>query len=117
MHKAVARDTTYPRLPANQIGVKRILRRLYSLGHLEHCGVRSQVKNCGILNVKREHLIRRFSGISNPAKSTIQAVLDRHDLVEWSLASSRSSTVENDVEIAEAGAELRRKTRTAGASA
>ncbi len=46
-----------------------------------------------ILNVKREHaswgarkirerLIRRFSGIKIPAKSTIHAVLDRHGLVE-----------------------------------
>jgi len=44
------------------------------------------------LNVKREHttwgarkirerLIRRFSGIKIPAKSTIRAVLDRHGLV------------------------------------
>ncbi len=51
-----------------------------------------QVENY-ILNVKREHpswgarkirerLIRRFSGISIPAKSTIHAVLDRHGLVE-----------------------------------
>jgi len=46
-----------------------------------------------ILNVKREHpswcarkirerLIRRFSGIPIPAKSTIHAVLDRHGLVK-----------------------------------
>jgi len=46
-----------------------------------------------VLNVKREHpswgarkirerLIRRFSGIAIPAKSTIHAVLDRHGLVE-----------------------------------
>ena len=46
-----------------------------------------------ILNVKREHsswgarkirerLLRRFSEISIPAKSTIHAVLDRHGLVE-----------------------------------
>src|SRR4030088_466710 len=46
-----------------------------------------------ILNVKREHgswgarkirerLLRRFSEIPIPAKSTIHAVLDRHDLVE-----------------------------------
>jgi transposase InsO family protein len=46
-----------------------------------------------ILNVKREHsswgarkirerLIRRFSGIPVPAKSTTHAVLDRHGLVE-----------------------------------
>jgi transposase InsO family protein len=46
-----------------------------------------------ILNVKREHaswgarkirerLIRRFSGIPIPAKSTIHAVLDRYGLVE-----------------------------------
>jgi hypothetical protein len=45
------------------------------------------------LNVKREHtswgarkirerLIRRFSGIKIPAKSTIHAVLDRHGLVK-----------------------------------
>src|SRR5208283_5608327 len=51
-----------------------------------------QVENY-ILNVKREHsswgarkirerLIRRFSGIQIPAKSTIHAVLDRHGLVE-----------------------------------
>jgi len=51
-----------------------------------------QVENY-ILNVKREHsswgarkirerLIRRFSGIPIPAKSTIHAVLDRHGLVE-----------------------------------
>ena len=51
-----------------------------------------QVENY-ILNVKREHaswgarkirehLIRRFSGIKIPAKSTIHAVLDRHGLVE-----------------------------------
>jgi transposase len=51
-----------------------------------------QVENF-ILNVKREHsswgarkirerLIRRFSGIPLPAKSTIHAVLDRHGLVE-----------------------------------
>jgi transposase len=51
-----------------------------------------QVENF-ILNVKREHaswgarkirerLIRRFSGIHIPAKSTIHAVLDRHGLVE-----------------------------------
>ena len=51
-----------------------------------------QVENF-ILNVKREHttwgarkirerLIRRFSGIKIPAKSTIHAVLDRHGLVE-----------------------------------
>src|ERR1700726_172206 len=51
-----------------------------------------QVENF-ILNVKREHitwgarkirerLIRRFSGIKVPAKSTIHAVLDRHGLVE-----------------------------------
>ena len=30
----------------------------------------------------RERLIRRFSGIKIPAKSTIHAVLDRHGLVE-----------------------------------
>src|SRR5215831_18359992 len=46
-----------------------------------------------VLNVKQEHsswgarnirerLIRRFSGIPIPAKSTIHAVLDRHGLVE-----------------------------------
>jgi putative transposase len=46
-----------------------------------------------ILNVKREHtswgarkirerLIRKYSGIPTPAKSTIHAVLDRHGLVE-----------------------------------
>jgi transposase len=51
-----------------------------------------QVENF-ILNVKREHaswgackirerLIRRFSGIKIPAKSTLHAVLDRHGLVE-----------------------------------
>jgi hypothetical protein len=51
-----------------------------------------QVENF-ILNVKREHttwgarkirerLIRRFSGIPIPAKSTIHAVLDRHGLVQ-----------------------------------
>jgi len=51
-----------------------------------------QVQNY-ILNVKHEHstwgarkirerLIRRFSDISIPAKSTIHAVLDRHGLVE-----------------------------------
>ena len=51
-----------------------------------------QVENY-ILNVKREHpswgarkirdrLIRRFSGIPIPAKSTVHAVLDRHGLVE-----------------------------------
>src|SRR5712671_3847232 len=51
-----------------------------------------QVENF-ILNVKREHaswgarkirerLLRRFSGIPIPAKSTIHAVLDRHGLVE-----------------------------------
>ncbi len=51
-----------------------------------------QVENY-ILNVKREHsswgarkirerLIRRFSGIPIPAKSTIYAVLDRHGLIE-----------------------------------
>ncbi len=51
-----------------------------------------QVENY-IMNVKREHsswgarkirerLIRRFSGIPIPAKSTIHAVLDRHGLVE-----------------------------------
>jgi len=51
-----------------------------------------QVENY-ILNVKREHaswgarkirerLLRRFSGILIPAKSTIHAVLDRHGLVE-----------------------------------
>jgi transposase len=51
-----------------------------------------QVENF-ILNVKREHaswgarkirerLIRRFSGVKIPAKSTIHAVLDRHGLVE-----------------------------------
>jgi len=51
-----------------------------------------QVENF-ILNVKHEHpswgarkirerLIRRFSGIAIPAKSTIHAVLDRHGLVE-----------------------------------
>src|SRR6202158_3875952 len=51
-----------------------------------------QVENY-VLNVKREHpswgarkirerLIRRFSGIPIPAKSTIHAVLDRHGLVE-----------------------------------
>ena len=51
-----------------------------------------QVENY-ILNVKREHtrwgackirerLLRRFSGIPIPAKSTIPAVLDRHGLVE-----------------------------------
>jgi transposase len=50
-----------------------------------------QVENY-ILNVKREHtswgarkirerLIRRFSGIKIPAKSTIHALLDRHGLV------------------------------------
>ena len=50
-----------------------------------------QVENF-IVNVKREHsswgarkirerLIRRFSGIKIPAKSTIHAVLDRHGLV------------------------------------
>ncbi len=51
-----------------------------------------QVENF-ILNVKHEHpswgarkirerLIRRFSGIPVPAKSTIHVVLDRHGLVE-----------------------------------
>jgi len=40
-----------------------------------------QVENF-ILNVKREHLLRRFSSIPIPAKSTIHAVLDRHGLVE-----------------------------------
>src|SRR5499426_564693 len=51
-----------------------------------------QVENY-ILNVKREHsswgarkirkrLLRRFTGIPIPAKSTIHAVLDRHGLVE-----------------------------------
>jgi putative transposase len=51
-----------------------------------------QVEN-SILNVKREHttwgarkirerLIRRFSGIKIPAKSTIHAGLDRYGLVE-----------------------------------
>jgi putative transposase len=51
-----------------------------------------QVENF-ILNVKREHaswgarkirerLLRRFSGIPIPAKSTIHAVLDRYGLVE-----------------------------------
>ena len=51
-----------------------------------------QVENY-ILNVKREHpswgarkirerLLRRFSGIAMPAKSTIHAVLDRSGLVE-----------------------------------
>src|SRR6201997_5298409 len=51
-----------------------------------------QVENF-ILNVKREHpswgarkirerLLRRFSGIAMPAKSTIHAVLDRYGLVE-----------------------------------
>ena len=30
----------------------------------------------------RERLIRKFTGIAIPAKSTIRAVLDRHDLVE-----------------------------------
>ncbi len=46
-----------------------------------------------ILNMKREHpswgarkirerLLRRFSGIPMPAKSTVHAVLDRHGLVE-----------------------------------
>jgi transposase len=51
-----------------------------------------QVENF-ILNVKREHaswgarkirerLIRRFSGVPIPAKSTIHAVLDRYGLVE-----------------------------------
>jgi len=51
-----------------------------------------QVENY-ILNVKREHpswgarkirerLLRRFSGIAMPAKSTIHAVLDRYGLVE-----------------------------------
>ena len=51
-----------------------------------------QVENY-ILNVKREHtswgarkirerLLRRFSDIKIPAKSTIHAVLDRHGLVE-----------------------------------
>jgi transposase InsO family protein len=52
-----------------------------------------QVENY-ILNVKREHttwgarkirerLIRRFSGIKIPAKSTIHALLDRHGFVEY----------------------------------
>jgi hypothetical protein len=51
-----------------------------------------QVENF-ILNVKRDHttwgarkirerLIRRFSGIQIPAKSTIRGVLDRHGLME-----------------------------------
>ena len=51
-----------------------------------------QVENF-ILNMKREHLswgarkirerlLRRFSGIPIPAKSTVHAVLDRHGLVE-----------------------------------
>jgi hypothetical protein len=51
-----------------------------------------------ILNVKREHsswgarkirerLLRRFSGIPIPAKSTIHAVLDRHGFVELDLGS------------------------------
>jgi transposase len=51
-----------------------------------------QVENY-ILNMKREHsgwgarkirerLLRRFSGIPMPAKSTVPAVLDRHGLVE-----------------------------------
>src|SRR5258705_9242370 len=59
-----------------------------------------QVENF-ILNVKREHpswgarkirerLLRRFSGIPIPAKSTIHAVLDRHSLVERSSAGAVS---------------------------
>ena len=59
-----------------------------------------QVENF-ILNVKREHaswgarkirerLIRRFSGIPIPAKSTIHAVLDRHGLVEHAAAAART---------------------------
>jgi hypothetical protein len=40
-----------------------------------------QVENY-ILNVKRDRLIRRFSGIPIPAKSTVHAVLDRHGLVD-----------------------------------
>jgi Diacylglycerol kinase catalytic domain len=40
-----------------------------------------QVENY-ILNVKRDRLLRRFSGIPIPAKSTVHAVLDRHRLVE-----------------------------------
>lgn len=55
-----------------------------------------QVENY-ILNVKREHtswgarkirerLLRRFSGIAIPAKSTIHAVLDRHGLAASGMA-------------------------------
>src|SRR5262249_26567053 len=59
-----------------------------------------QVENF-IVNVKREHaswgarklrerLLRRFSGIPIPAKSTIHAVLDRHGLAFRKLSSTPS---------------------------
>src|SRR5205085_665227 len=65
------------------------------------------------LNVKREHptwgarkirerLIRRFSGIKIPAKSTIHALLDRHALVERRPPANIRS--DNDVPFASAHA-------------
>jgi putative transposase len=74
-----------------QCGVQGLTDRSRRPHHYAH-KLPFQVENY-ILNVKREHaswgarkirerLLRRFSGIKIPAKSTIHAVLDRHGLVE-----------------------------------
>jgi putative transposase len=74
-----------------QCGIQGLTDRSRRPHHYAH-KLPFQVENF-ILNVKREHsswgarkirerLLRRFSGIPIPAKSTIHAVLDRHGLVE-----------------------------------
>ena len=88
----ISRKTGYKIFDRNQeCGVQGLTdrsRRPYRFGRQ----LPFQMENY-ILNVKREHtswgarkirerLIRRFSGMTIPAKSTIHAVLDRHGLVE-----------------------------------
>ncbi len=66
-----------------------------------------QVENY-ILNMKQEHpswgarkirdrLLRRFSGIPIPAKSTVHAVLDRHGLKQSVRGSERHTVIAADV--------------------
>ena len=75
----------------HQCGIQGLTDRSRRPHHYAH-KLPFQVENY-ILNVKREHtawgarkirerLIRRFSGIKIPAKSTIHALLDRHGFVE-----------------------------------
>jgi len=74
-----------------ECGIKGLTDRSRRPHHYAH-KMPFQVENY-ILNVKREHstwgarkirerLIRRFSGIKIPAKSTIHALLDRHGFVD-----------------------------------